>query len=1570
MPRKTDKNHTRKLDSSEGTDSLESEPSDFLPTAEEKKALADILGLLQTSTGIDFSHYRQTTVMRRLLRRFGFSKKDTLTEYAEFLKTNPDEVKELFRDLLLSFTTFFRDPHVFEALATFVYPALTKNRNQKSPLRIWVPGCATGEEVFSLAIGLTEYLETNNIKVPLQLFGTDLNEQHISKARSAIYSEKITQFVSPQRLERFFDPLPDGGYRITKHIRQMCVFAAQNVLSDPPFPHIDILSCRNLLIYLDSEFQEQIIPLFHFALQQDGFLLLGTSETLSRFEDLFSVVDKKSNIYRKLLVKDVRPYRIPFSRTIRKHEEKKASLPQGAVKSYPGGDSQSTIDRILLDNYTPPAILVDGTMQIRSFRGNVAPFLGPGSGEATLKLSSMIREELMPDLYVAIQEAKKSGKKVTKDNAFLYAGNNETSVSLTVFPVTQTAPGDVAFLIVLETPPKVAVATTTAASFGDTRPSDETSALRKELMTVKEHLQAIIEEKDDVNQELWAANEEVQSTNEELQSVNEEMEAAKEELESGNEELMTLNEELVQSNAAIKQSEDRFKALVEASSDWIWEADTEGKYTYASPTVKEILGYAPDQVIGRRPFDLMPIEEANRCSETFAALVAEHKPIVAMENVNLHKDGHEVILETSGVPFFDSQGKLAGYRGIDRDVTERIKNTEALKLNELWLRRALSISNIVYFTFDLQGSDNYWSSEMYRMFGFEPSDTPPPFEQFLERIHPEDRPQHVASQRKVIETGKRHVDVCRTNPSYGPIRYIQTVGVADFNEAGEVWRVVGTLQDITAQKLLEQQLSESEAKYRFIVEHARELFLVVNLKENKFEFVSPAITNILGYSPDALTDSHTMSAYVHDEDKPQLEKRIENIRRAFKDHQKELPYFEARYRHKDGHYVWLQTSGRIIYDDDGMPSMFIDLARDITARKNAETALRLSEEKHRLLLEKTSEKFIAISPEGKYHFVNHAYAEAYGRTPEEMIGKTLWDVFPHDEAQKRLASIQQTVAKKRRTGFEIKSLLPTGETKYFQSLLEPVYEESGQLLWVLGIVMDVTERRQSEEALRLSESRLKQAQKFARIGSWSWHIKTNQLEWSDEMYAIFGLDKEIVSQGLEEVLARAIHPQDRAIAEAFNLSVVRDKKPMPIEYRVIWPDNTVHTIWSEAGDLVLDDDGNPELLMGIAQDITERRQIEEALMNTQKLESLGALAGGIAHDFNNLLSGIFGFIDIAAAITTEEKVGQYLTKTLGTLERARALTGQLLTFAKGGAPNKKLQRLPEFIEATATFALSGSSVSCRFNIPTDLWECEFDENQIGQVIDNIVINAQHAMPTGGKIEIVAQNQHIAHNAHPSLEEGNYVQIAIRDEGIGIPESILSKIFDPFFSTKTRGHGLGLAMCHSIITRHGGHIGVQSEPGIGSTFTFYLPAESELTAPESDLPVAVHRGSGDILLMDDEAVIRDTIDAMLSDMGYSVHCVRSSDAAIEAFINKHQSQSPFCALIFDLTIPGEPGGKETIVEIRRVDKDTPAFVLSGYADDPVMANPANYGFTASIRKPFRRAELAKLLNKYIKTSPPQ
>lgn len=452
-----------------------------------------------------------------------------------------------------------------------------------------------------------------------------------------------------------------------------------------------------------------------------------------------------------------------------------------------------------------------------------------------------------------------------------------------------------------------------------------------------------------------------------------------------------------------------------------------------------------------------------------------------------------------------------------------------------------------------------------------------------------------------------------------------------------------------------------------------------------------------------------------------------------------------------------------------------------------------------------------------------------------------------------------------------------------------------------------------------------------------------------------------------DLWAAMIAPEDRQRVVNHAETVTAGASTEPIEHRLVRKDGQIRWVRNTP---VRHVDAQGQLIAydGVLQDITARKQAEESMLRAQKLESIGVLAGGIAHDFNNLLGGLFGYLDMIREHLSEGQVEPALktaAKAMGVFERAKSLTHQLLTFSKGGAPIRKTLQLGPIVQHSMQFALSGSNVAGECDVAANLWPCDCDENQIAQVVDNLVINAKQAMPMGGKIVATCENVCIEPARDVAPERcGNFVRVSVKDQGIGMPQEILPRIFDPFFSTKETGHGLGLATVFSIVQRHGGWIDVESEPGKGSTFRVFIPATAKAAAQASASCAPKHRGQGSILVMDDEAFMRDVVSDMLGTMGYRVVPANDGREALTLFAQAQKSSTPFVACILDLTIPNGMGGKETAPELRKLKPDAVIVAASGYSEDPVMARPADHGFTDRIVKPFRREDLSALLQRVL------
>jgi two-component system CheB/CheR fusion protein len=476
---------------------------------------------------------------------------ENVSDYTAFLGKHPSEAEALCQDLLIPVTSFFRDLDSFEALKSKVFPAILKDKPNKRSIRIWDPGCSTGEETYSLAIVLLEFLGDRAPGFQIQLFGTDVNERGIEKARAGIYQERISQEISPDRLRRFFTKV-DEGYRVSKGVRDLCIFAKQNLVEDPPFSQINLVACRNMMIYFSPALQSKVMPTLHYALRPSGFLMLGHAESAVAFPHLFDPADKKHKIFVKRGVATRLQYDFTANRYPRDTVIPAAPTEHRAISA--AADLQHEADRTILKMFAPPGVIIGENMEILQFRGDIGPYLEPSPGRASLHLLKIAKREFVEALRAAINEAKQT-RILVKCQADFQQNGQLKSVDISVVPLVSS--GEQQYLILFEPTPPIVPFHRKAARKGLGRTSAakrEIAQIRRKLATTEALLRSVIESKEASEEGYQSANEEVLSANEELQSLNEELETSKEELQSTNEELNTVNDELQNRNTAIDRA--------------------------------------------------------------------------------------------------------------------------------------------------------------------------------------------------------------------------------------------------------------------------------------------------------------------------------------------------------------------------------------------------------------------------------------------------------------------------------------------------------------------------------------------------------------------------------------------------------------------------------------------------------------------------------------------------------------------------------------------------------------------------------------------------------------------------------------------------------------------------------------------------------------------------------------------------------------------------------------------------------------------------------------------------------
>ncbi|MFH2122007.1 MAG: PAS domain S-box protein [Pseudomonadota bacterium] len=619
---------------------------------------------------------------------------------------------------------------------------------------------------------------------------------------------------------------------------------------------------------------------------------------------------------------------------------------------------------------------------------------------------------------------------------------------------------------------------------------------------------------------------------------------------------------------------------------------------------------------------------------------------------------------------------------------------------------------------------------------------------------------------------------------------------------------------------------------------------------------------------------------------------------------------------------------------------------------------------YRLLIDSASDLIHSVTPEGAFLYTNQAWRDTLGYTEEDIRHLSLMDIVDN-RCKGQCAIIFKNLLK----GEKIDRNATTFITKNGDSVIVEgrcsTHFKDGKPLFMTGIFRDMSDLTRSELARLESEKKYKtlfeNSSDLIQIVLPNGYFKYVNRAWRET----FGYSEEEISS---LSIFDLISPDCKGHCQTTFQQIISEPKLHHLD--TVFTTKDGRQVIIEGNAICKFEDGKPVSTQCIFNDVTEKRHMVEELIKAQKLESLGVLAGGIAHDFNNLLTAILGNISLAKMYTNpQDIISGYLDKTEKASIRAQGLTKQLLTFSKGGAPIKTVSTITELIKDATSFVLRGSKVRCDYHFDDNLWAVEADAGQLSQVSQNLVINASQAMPNGGTITIKGTNKTLSADEHSSLPAGKYIELFFQDTGTGIPPEHITRIFDPYFSSKSTGSGLGLAISYSIIKNHDGLITVNSELGQGTVFSILLPATlRKNTNPPKTQDKLTTIAAKKILIMDDDITVREIISAMLNFIGCNVEHACDGKEAIALYLQAKNEGAPFDLVIMDLTIPGGMGGKETITALLAIDHTAKAVVSSGYANDPIMANYQEYGFCGVLSKPFKIDELNNVITTAIPSTP--
>ena len=1249
-----------------------------------------IFDVLREKKNVDFSGYKRSTVDRRILRRITINKSESLQDYVGMLKDSNNESDQLYNDLLINVTDFFRDENAFSFLKEQVLSLLLDSPNIDEGIRIWVAACSTGEEAYSIAIILFDFLKEKKRSIPFHIFATDSNQNNIEKARKGVYAQSSLLNVPAEMLSKYFSSCPNEHYQIKEFIRGKCVFSTHNLLSDPPFSRVNLVSCQNMLIYLNVNEQYRILQSFHYALKPNGFLWLGKSESIGEADELFQKVEGKVKMYIK---KDGLSH-LPFYFTAKSNKKstavKRKTIDEIRPQFSRENDVEKECDRLLLAKYVTPSVLITSDWKIIRFNGAIAEYLQPATGKASLHLLKMIKEDLLVDLRTVISNAKDSGRPFRKEGIILHRENIRKSLTLEAVPIYSLTPEKYYLVLFIEQNFSSYLSPGEISDQNENDNNQIASRIKVELNEARNQLRYMTNEFENSREELQTANEEVLSSNEELQSINEELETSKEELQSTNEELVVSNEELVQRNAELNEAFEFRQGIVE--------------------TIREPLIVMNSDMI---------VLSANR---------AFYEQFYTHEN------------SIKGLSFFEIEKQQWNIPELKKQLKEIVSKKESFKNIEITSKfAALGERTLIY-----------------------------------------------NSMRMDVSTNSKN-------------------------------QILLALEDITDRRIAEKDLKVAHESNLKVLNSITDIFMSIN-SAWQFIFINKAAEAYLGKS-----------------DREVLGKNIWDVIPSFGNSSFYLKIAEAMKTKKfsefdlyfEDNQQWFSYR---IYPGEESLSIF---ANNITEHKQALELINQSKERYQTFISKSAEgiwRFEIDNPisihlpadeqlrqlleNARLAECNDVIANRYGYTKQEdIIGLSMRELLGNSEMFNVIPSFIQS--QYRLNDVEIKEEMKNGATNFYLNNLVGIIEDDF-LKRIWGTKRNISEQKEVELSLMRTQQKLNLALAENSIATWMWDIKDNTVEWSLEQRLLYG-SSECDSHCSFENWLTFIHPEDVHEVETKILLAKENKKETEVEFRVIFPDKSIHWLLLK-GSIRLDIDNNAVEMVGVNIDITDRKLLEK------EREGFIAIA---SHELKTPLTSIKAYAEILTEVLlqkNDEKAANLSIKMEKQIDRLHNLIKDLLDVAKLG--EGQLQMTPtyfNFNKMAREVVEDMQSITSKHELVLDVhishkvWG---DSNKLREVMINFISNAIKYSPGSDRVFIKART---------GIDE---ITVSVKDFGIGLEKSETSKLFNRFYRVNDStintfpGLGLGLFISAEIIKKHHGTIWVESIKGEGSEFFFSIPYSRE------------------------------------------------------------------------------------------------------------------------------------------------
>ncbi len=1332
-----------------------------------------IIQLVRKAVGVDFSNYKITTIRRRIIRRMLLFKLETLKEYILYIRQHPEEMPQLYSDLLINVTTFFRDQDTMAYLSRVLFPRIIKEKAPHEPIRIWVPACSTGQEAYSLAMLLIEALGDKATSVTIQIFATDLSEMAVAKARQGSYTKGEVMDVSTQRLQRFFTKT-DEHYRINRSVRDLCVFAPHNILKDPPFSRLDLVSCRNLLIYLGSVYQRKAIAMFHYGLNPSGYLVLGKSETVGSLTALFAQIEKNYKVYVR---KNDVINRATFEMSPRSgfdrlrldgagSDENKArvgsstySRQRNAVlkTDFPVGDLEKIVDELLLRQYVPASVVVNNDLDILRFRGSTSMFLEPSPGKASLNLLKMARPALVFELRNAVHKARQSARPVRKSGLEVKINGIAHQVAIEVVPLNIDTE-DPLYLVLFE---EVEAIVPFEADLTEKR-NLRIKQLEAELATLREDMRSIVEEQEANNEELQSANEEIISSNEELQSINEELETSKEEIESTNEELLTINQELQVRNDQISEANEFSEIIFATIREATLVLDGDLRIKSANKTFYSLFRVDEEQTEGRLIYEIGNRQwDIPKLRLLLADVIRRNIQVNAFEITHNFDDiGEKVLLVNARRVVRQEEAILLAFE----DITEHRRAQRLLAEREAWLHDLVDNAPVLIWVSNAEGKYTFFNRAWLNYTGHSLEETIA--QGWMEAIHPDDRQAFVTTFTSAL---------AKRLPFQLELRLKR-----------------------------QQSVLQTEAfppdEYHWMLMNASPTFLAADRRLNSQSAESGLFAKPAGASNGVFSGYIGTCAEIYSQKTLiqaldlRAQQRIQKV-------------FEINAMVVHAQQVLAQTQA-----NDG-------------GREKAQNNLLQNENDLKLFVDTTSDVITRWSPDLRLLYANPAFEKKAGTPVKELLGKTNQEMGqPAEIALPYMNKLQQVLD----TGLlqSHYNSFPTPDgIAYYYSRLVPELNMDGSVKSVLAIAQDIGSLQLVEEiqqtAINLQavlDSSSAAIGLLQAVRNEKYELVDFELTVCNQRFATF------VRQPIEQMPGLSLKHMAEALWQDVTFDnlekVMLSGQRMYIEKQV---QREGHDQWIGMS-ITKHDDGVVLSGMDITafkkaeqdkeswlMELEQSNQSVEALKQIrQQVQGRGEFLRSTTHDLRGNLGIIQGAVSMLDMADTNEERNQMMAMLQRNIRQATQMLTELLDYSRmeAGQEERNIssvninELLAALVDSAQPLAVE-RNLRLNFESPATLVVAG-DAVKISRIAQNLLLNALKYTNEGGVTVSWGEL------------DADHWQFTFADTGPGLSWPVPKKGAD------AQGEGIGLFIVRQLCEFLGGWISVDSEPEKGTRFQVVLP----------------------------------------------------------------------------------------------------------------------------------------------------